>query len=99
MNSYRLGTDVKVTGIFENLSGAVYDPSTVTVKVQKPDGTETSYVYLTAAEVIKVSTGVYYIWLAPTLTGKYVVRFKGTGTVRVADESSFIVNKSAFATP
>lgn len=99
MNSYRLGTDVKTTGVFKDVTGAVFDPAGVTCKVQQPDGTETAYVYGADAQVVKLSTGTYYIWVTPTQVGKHVVRFKGSGTVLVADEASFLVNASAFVSP
>ena len=83
MNSYAKGKYVKITGTF-TVNGVATDPTTITLKVQNPSGTETLYTYA-LAEITKFATGVYYKVLQLSLTGNWYYKWVATGTV--ADES------------
>lgn len=87
-------TDLTATPITATLT----DPSTVTLKVQDPAGTETSYT-LAGATVTKDSTGNYHKDVTINLAGRWVARWIGTGTVPTAVERIIYVPTSNFTTP
>ena len=43
------------------------DPTSLTVKVTRPDGTSTTYVYGTDAAIVRTATGTYYLAYVPTI--------------------------------
>jgi hypothetical protein len=87
---YDIGDDVILTGSFTTLVDGVdtpTDPSTVTCKVRKPDGSEE-----TIAPVHR-STGVYDATFTPTSSGEHWYRFEGTGAAKAAGEEYFTVRR------
>lgn len=87
------GTLVRATGTFK-VDGVVTDPTTVTAIISEPDGTETTYVYGTDAELVKDSTGVYHVDISAMTAGRWVYRFEGTGAAQAAGERVFLVEES-----
>lgn len=59
-------------------TGAVTDPLTVQVELRKPDGTLTTYVYGTDAELTKISVGLYQMLILLNQTGTYRWRWTAT---------------------
>lgn len=97
--TYYIGQKIRVTGTFTTLStGAVADPTTITVQHYEPGGTTTSYVYGTDDEVGKTSTGIYYYEMTPDTSGVHEVRFVGTGAV-VAAKPHRVTVKGSLAAP
>lgn len=98
LNSYVYQTEVRLTSAF-SVNGIATDPTTVTLKIKKPDGTVVTFTY--PASIAKDSVGNYhYDYMPPTIAadpsaiGKYTWRWDGTGTVKAADEGSFKVTAS-----
>jgi hypothetical protein len=77
----------------------VTDPSTVTLKIRTPSGTESSHVYGTDVNVIKDSTGKYHYVLTLDAKGDWYQRWIGTGAVVTAGEKVLRVQRSSFTTP
>lgn len=69
------------------------DPTTITLRVKNPAGTVTNYTYA-AAELTKVSTGIYTKSLEPDQVGTWWVEAIGTGAVVAVAETSFVVRAS-----
>lgn len=69
------------------------DPTAVTLRVKEPDGTVTSYTYA-AAELTKVSTGIYTRSLEPDQSGTHWIEATGTGAVVAVAESELVVRPS-----
>ena len=90
---YDIKDAVELVGTFRNTSNALTDPTTVTVFIQKPDGTRISE---TTPTVTHVSPGVYSYILTVDQAGIWRWRFEGTGTVQAADERTFEVKESVF---
>lgn len=90
MNTYDIGDQVRLTSNLTNLSGTLTDPTTVTLRVRKPDGVATDYTYAGGA-VTKSSTGVYYRDVDIDQAGEWNYRWSGTGTLVVAEEGQFYV--------
>lgn len=82
--AYDIGDTVRSTCTFTNLSAAATDPTTVTVKYLSSDGTLTSKVYLSDVEVVRSGAGVFYIDIAVNRSGRWYVKWFGTGTVAAA---------------
>lgn len=80
---------------FTNASGTATDPTTVTLTVQLPDGTETAYTYA-AAELTKESgqTGRFYLDYTWTVSGLHRFELRGTGTVVAVVEFGVWVRES-----
>lgn len=94
-NQYYVGSKPRLAGDFK-LSGVYADPTTVTFKMRSPSGTTTTYVYGTNAELVKSSTGQYYVDFPVTEQGEWWYRFAGTGTVTAASEAFLVVKESHF---
>lgn len=88
MASYSVGQLVRLSVAF-TISGVATDPTTVTLKVKDPTGTETTYTYA-AAQIVKDSTGNYHMdYTVPAHLGYYFYGYEGAGTVIASSESSF----------
>ncbi len=94
-NLYDLGDLVRVSGAFRNAAGTLIDPSTVGFEFRKPDGTITSYVYPTHAQLVKDATGTYHVDIDANAAGTWRWRWESTGTGQAAEEGAFIVRASA----
>jgi uncharacterized protein YfaS (alpha-2-macroglobulin family) len=94
MNAYQVGNVVRCSGAFTTAAGAAVDPSTVTFRARRPDGTVTVYVYGTDAELVKDSTGNYHVDLAANAAGRWAYRWEGTGAAPSAAEAQFRVEAS-----
>lgn len=74
------------------------DPTTVTLKVRKPNGDEASYTY-EDEQVVRQTEGVYRYDILLTMSGEWSVRWVGTGTVPTAVERTILVAPSRFDDP
>ena len=81
MNKYAEGQIVTVTGTFKNASLVLTDPSVVKLTVKTPDEVETTYTYLSGAQISKTSTGIYTSDLDTTnKRGLWIYTWWSTGT-------------------
>ena len=94
MNAYLINSAIRNRCTFTdpNNSDAKVDPTTVTVKYKAPNSPTVEKVHVTDVEVIKESTGVYYIDIIPTEVGRWWVLWDGDGTVDVSAERWFRVD-------
>ena len=97
--SYDLGDRVKVytSTPFATAAGVDIDPTTVTITIKTPAGVSTAYVYITDPEVVRVTTGDYYMLLNASQEGEWPYRIAGLdalGNYMGADEGSFMVHQS-----
>lgn len=94
---FQVNDELNAVIVFTNkLTGALADPTTVTVKLSTPDAVTHSYVYLTNGEVTKISTGVYRFLVVLVLPGHYFIRAEGTGTIQGSIETEFDVDSTEF---
>ncbi len=84
-NTYDVGDVARLSAAFTQTAVAI-DPSTVTVTYVTPSGNTTVYVYAVNAELVKASTGNYYVDVALTAAGIYRWRWVSTGTGAAASE-------------
>jgi len=92
--SYDIGDGRRFTATYTDIDGAAADPTTVTVRIREPDGTVTAYVYGTDAEVVKSTTGVYYVDWTFNQTGRHQVRWEGAGDVTTAQQTEVYVRRT-----
>lgn len=80
---------------FQDDDGNDIDPTGLTFKLMSPTGTLTTYVYGTDAEVVKLSTGDYYVDVTPDESGRWRWRWVSTGSGRASvTEGSIVVQWS-----
>ena len=90
---YALGQIVRVTGVFTQ-SAVALDPTIVAVTVRRPDGIQVTKTYGTDSEVVKASTGTYYMDYTPVIGGQHWYRWISTGVGQSAGEDRFVVTPS-----
>jgi hypothetical protein len=91
MNTYHVGTEVRVTGTFKDADGAVANPTTISLVVRDPSGNEATYTYGGAGTITKGSTGIYHQGITTDEEGVWVYQWTGTGAVVTVDEGWFNV--------
>jgi len=95
-SAYDLGDQVKCSAAF-TYGGAAVDPTTVTFQIRRqPANPITTYVYGVDVELVKASTGNYYVNYAPDHVGEWCYRFAGTTTYISAAEKTFRIRSSCF---
>lgn len=67
------------------------DPDTVTFTLKNPNGSLSTFVFGTASEVTKVSTGTYLCGAIVNQAGVYFVKVSGTGAIAKSVEIQFRV--------
>jgi uncharacterized protein YfaS (alpha-2-macroglobulin family) len=88
---FDIGDRLKVTGTF-TVAGAATDPSAITVRIRKPDGTETS----TAATDDPSAVGKWLHEFDVTMAGVWSVAMKGTGPATASEEVLVQVTPGGF---
>jgi hypothetical protein len=96
MAIYQIGQLVRLAAAFTDEDDVAVDPTTVTVTITNPSGTDTAYVYGTDAEVVKDSIGNYHVDYEVDENGLWTHRWVSTGTI-AALKAYFEVN--ALSTP
>lgn len=91
MKQYTAGTAIRLSVAFTVVATAApVDPTTVTGKVRKPDG---SNVTLT---VVKDSTGNYHADFTPSDLGMHTYELAGTGAAEAVYIGRFLVTQQPF---
>lgn len=87
--------DLKTIAItFRDEDGTPTDPTTVMLVLTDPVGTATTFTFGVDAGLIKDSTGVYHMDYTPTIAGRFLVRWIGSGVIDVVEPYSFLVSTS-----
>jgi hypothetical protein len=84
-----VGQQPKLTADFKTTAGVLTDPSAVTFKIKLPSGTTTTYVYGVDSQLVRASTGSYYVLWTLTSAGTHTYSYTGTGTLTAYSEASF----------
>lgn len=95
---YFIGTTIKLDALYQDEDNAYTNPTTVTFRLIKPDGTEASSTYGDGDSITRASTGVYYTTVTPTLGGRHYFRWETTDP-ETAKEGNFIVQRSPHFDP
>lgn len=98
MAAYDRGQSIKLITAFTDANGDAASPTTVVCKVEKPDGTETTYTDISTPAIANPSTGTYTLVIVADQSGMWSYRWTGTtGTTVAVDEQQFHVLGSVFA--
>lgn len=95
-NVYTLGQKVRVAVQFQK-NGLDANPTTITLRVRKPDLTTVTYIYGVASEIVQESTGNFYADVSGDKDGRWRYRWIGTGNVETAIEGNFVVRSTVFS--
>lgn len=100
LKQYLVGQMPTVTALFTNSSNTPTNPTTVTFQITDPTGAQVNTSNPNAA-ITNPATGTWlYIFPAAlSLSGTYVWRVKGVGTLTDADEGTFVVLPTLTPTP
>ena len=85
------GATIRFSVEFKNSSGVLTNPTTVTLKLEDPTGTEQSH-----TDATQDATGKYHRDVTVTGAGGWAWRWIATGTVQQVDEGVFDVLPSRF---
>jgi hypothetical protein len=96
-STYQVGDLPRITGEWKDEDGDYFDPSAVFAEYIGPSDAEaTELIYGTDAELVKASTGVYYVDVNADEAGTWHYRFYSTTGGQAAGESEFDVMESSF---
>lgn len=93
-NTYDIGDVVRCQATFTNSAGTALDPTGLTFKFKTPAGVVTTYTYGVDGQLLRTTTGVYYVDLNVTIDGIWHYRFDGTGSGQGASENRFYARES-----
>lgn len=103
-NTYKAGTSVKLTAIFQDVDADPFDPDEVICSVQSPSQAaadpkeETAYTYQTDAALVRDEVGVYHLWVVnPDEEGTWTYGFKGDGDAAVTNCGEFEIESCGLA--
>lgn len=91
-----VGTRVSVSVTFTNAAGALFDPTTVTLRLRSPSSVTTSYTYGVDAALMRDSVGAYHLdqgYLC-TVAGELFVEWSSTFSGQEAvNQQRLVVSK------
>ncbi len=87
-SAYHIGDLRRLTAVF-TVGGTDTDPSALTFTMREPDGTETSYLLGTDAELVKDSTGNYHVDWPIAKARRHHYTWIGTGAAAEAGQGEF----------
>lgn len=95
--AYSVGDSVRITGTWTNAAGTAVDPAGVFAAYRDPSGNTTTLTYGVDAELVKDSTGVYYVDVDADEAGWWHYRFYSTGEGKAASKPlAFVVAVATF---
>ena len=96
--AHDIGDLRRLTVTFTNLAGTAADPTTVTFRLVRPDGTVVTYSTADSpATITKSSTGVCYTDYAIAVSGRHVYLWSGTGAIVTAEQGEFYARRNEAA--
>lgn len=93
--SYRVNSATTLRAWFFDETGALADPTTVTLKVRDPDGVTDTYTY-SGASITRDALGKFSKQVTLDQAGVWAYHWKGTGTVVITDENTVEVEASEY---
>ena len=96
MPDYEPTTRVRTETQIKSIQGVLTDPTQLIFHIQEPDGTETSYTWGINSELVKASTGKFYVDWDADQAGIYKYRWQANGAIQAAYGGSFNIKESSF---
>ena len=94
MNTFSLGSRIRLSANFKDLNNADIDPTTVTLLIKKPDGT----IQTESNTPAKDAVGKYHFDITLSQVGDYFYRYECDGTAIAQAERKIVVQKSNILT-
>jgi len=98
INVYDIGDTSRVTGLFYDAADALADPGTLTFTFKDPSGNTTAYTYGVHSELVKSTTGTFYVDVVFDEAGMWFYRWGATGARVGAQEGQFAVKPQSVPT-
>lgn len=97
MNTYALGSLIRVSGNFTDEAGAPTDPTTVRCAVLGPGASApTVRTFGQDSAIVRDAAGQYHLDVDGSAVGEWHYRWYSSGTGQAAAESYFVVAPSRF---
>lgn len=96
LTTYEVGQDALIQMTFTGQSGLVIDPDTIECDVKPPSKASVAYVFGTAPQIARTSTGVYVLQLDINAAGTWLVYVKSTGQGKTAGVYTFAAKDKPF---
>lgn len=84
------GDVIRLKTTIEEL-GTAADPGTLVLTILKPDGSTVTYTYGTDADVVRNTTGVYYVDYEIDQPGRHRYSWTSTGAAQAYEKETFDV--------
>jgi len=91
MPTFDIGDGVRFKVTFRDLDLALADPTTITVVIEDPSGNQEALEFGVDGDVIKASTGIFYVDRTMDESGLWRHRWDGVGALIAAQEDSVTV--------
>src|SRR5215471_2315794 len=93
MSEYEIDTAIVIQGIFTNaLTGVYADPTSITLYLLDPNGTETTQAW-PGFNIVRDSIGHFHYILTPSIAGVWTYKWQGIGAVAATSkDTQFTVN-------
>lgn len=92
--SFVYGQKVRLSVEFRDASAALYNPATILLQYQNPNGVTTTLTYGVTAGFLKDADGQYHADIVCSVAGVWY--YRGDSTDGVVDERAFEITSSAF---
>ena len=86
MATYTVGKTIRLRAVFA-VDDVDTDPTTISLIVQSPAGTDTTYTYA-AGQIVRDAAGSFYYDLTLSAAGNWSYRWVGTGAAASVEEGS-----------
>ena len=96
MNGFEPTSRIRIRARIKNWDGDLANPTTLQCTVHEPDGTNTTFVWNTDTELVRESTGEFYIDWDADQSGLHKYRWQAGGTIVAAFGGSFNIRQSRF---
>lgn len=96
---FEIGTRVRLIGKFKDFQQQPGSPTTVTLKVRDPSGTQTTPAITAntqAEDGVTPEVGTYFGDVTVDATGVWLYRFEGVGLIETTGEGEFYVDATSF---
>jgi len=89
-------TRIRIRANIRNLEGELANPTTLECIVHEPDGTNSTFVWNTDVELVRESTGEFYLDWDASQAGLHKYRWQAGGSIVVSFGGSFNIRQPRF---
>src|SRR5258708_39259169 len=90
-NSYFINNLITVSVIFTDKSGNLIDPTSVNLKIERPDSVIITYIYGVDSGLTRDSLGKYHFDINANIAGQWTYFWMGIGVGESSNANIFII--------